>query len=522
MNIDKILNNSILMVYLAPFSLGLLSVLSFQPYNFTFINFLIIPCLFLILSYVRKKSKNVYRKKPFLKNFFLIGYLFGIGFFLSNTYWISYSLTFDPNFKFLIPISLIFIPSFLGLFFGIATLISGPFIKNNFISILLFCSAFSFLDYVRSKILTGFPWNLWGYSWSWFTEVLQLVNPIGLFAFNLLSITIFCTPLLAIFKKKHNLTILLILVVLFFSNYIYGSLEINKNENINSYSQLTKENSINIKIIAPNFDLKYNLSDEDLQNQLDKLIKYSEPNADKQMVFIWPEGIFTGYNFSEIKKYKKNFQKGFSDNHVIIFGINTESDDGSLIFNSLVGVNSDLEIIYKYNKKKIVPFGEFLPFEVFLNKFGLKKITQGHGSFAKGSSQKNLLLQNARILPLICYEIIFPELIQNLNHNNLIVNISEDAWFGGSIGPHQHFSKAIFRSIENDTYLARSANQGVSAFISNKGKVIKRLEPYEAGNIELNVPLIDNNNKNKNDLIFFVLLFTYILIFFTLKNKLYD
>ena len=127
-----------------------------------------------------------------------------------------------------------------------------------------------------------------------------------------------------------------------------------------------------------------------------------------------------------------------------------------------------------------------------------------------------------KILPLICYEIIFPELIQNLNHNNLIVNISEDAWFGGSIGPHQHFSKAIFRSIENDTYLARSANQGVSAFISNKGKVIKRLEPYEAGNIELNVPLIDNNNKNKNDLIFFVLLFTYILIFFTLKNKLYE
>ena len=522
MNIDKMLNNTIFMVYTAPFILGLLSVLSFQPYNFTFINFFIIPCLFLILSYVRKKSKGVYRKKPFLKNIFFIGYLFGIGFFLSGTYWISYSLTFDPSFKFLIPISLILLPSFLGLFFDIATLISGPFIKNNFISILLFCSAFSFLDYIRSKILTGFPWNLWGYSWSWFTEALQLINPVGLFAFNLLSITIFCSPLLLIFKKKYNLFILLILIALFFSNYIYGSLKINKNENIEDFSKLSKDNSINIKIISPNFNLKYNLTNENLQHQLDKLIRYSEPSVNKKTVFIWPEGVFTGYSFIDIKKYKKKFEKKFNKNHVIIFGINTESEVNSHVFNSLIAVNSDLEIIYKYNKKKIVPFGEFLPFEIFLNKFGLKKITQGHSSFAKGNSQKNLFLQKAKILPLICYEIIFPELIQTLNHNNLIVNISEDAWFGGSIGPYQHFAKAIFRSIENGTYLARSANQGVSAFISNKGKVVKRLEPFEAGNIELNVPLIDNNNKNKNDLIYFVLLFTYIFIFFTLKNKLYD
>ena len=81
MNIDKILNNSILMVYLAPFSLGLLSVLSFQPYNFTFINFLIIPCLFLILSYVRKKSKNIYRKKLIWNRFFFIKHLLDFLFF---------------------------------------------------------------------------------------------------------------------------------------------------------------------------------------------------------------------------------------------------------------------------------------------------------------------------------------------------------------------------------------------------------------------------------------------------------
>ena len=95
----------------------------------------------------------------------------------------------------------------------------------------------------------------------------------------------------------------------------------------------------------------------------------------------------------------------------------------------------------------------------------------------------------------------------------MIINISEDAWFGNSIGPYQHFAKSIFRSIENNTYLARSANKGISAFIDNNGQTIKRLEPYETGNIELDVPLINNNFKNKNDLIFFVLLITNIFIF---------
>ena len=102
----------------------------------------------------------------------------------------------------------------------------------------------------------------------------------------------------------------------------------------------------------------------------------------------------------------------------------------------------------------------------------------------------------------------------------MIINISEDAWFGNSIGPHQHFAKAIFRSIENNTYLARSANKGISSFIDNNGVILKRLEPNETGNIELNVPLINNNFKNKNDLIFFILLFTYTIIFLTLRNKL--
>ena len=120
---------------------------------------------------------------------------------------------------------------------------------------------------------------------------------------------------------------------------------------------------------------------------------------------------------------------------------------------------------------------------------------------------------------MICYEIIFTKLSQDSNYEtNLIINISEDGWFGKSIGPYQHFSKAIFRAIEQNSFLLRSANKGISAIINNKGAVIKKLEPNEAGNIDFYVSLVKTKNKNKNDLIFFVLLFTYILLIY-IYNK---
>ena len=120
---------------------------------------------------------------------------------------------------------------------------------------------------------------------------------------------------------------------------------------------------------------------------------------------------------------------------------------------------------------------------------------------------------------MICYEIIFTDFIQKSNDNiNLIINISEDGWFGNSIGPDQHFVKSIFRAIENNTFLLRSTNKGVSAIIDNKGNIIKKLNRNEAGNIEFDVPLI-KSKKNKNDLIFFGVLITYLLIFFILRKK---
>ena len=518
--LEKILNNRTIVLYLLPFCLGLLTVLSFQPFNLSFINFFLLPIFFLLIVYVRKRSKSVYRKKPYRKNLFLIGFVFGLGFYLSGIFWIAYSLTFDDNFKFLIPFAVILIPLFLSLFTGLTTLIAGQFLSYNFSSLLLFSVSFALSDYIRGKILTGFPWNLWGYSWSWFTEVLQILNLSGLFAFNLLAITVFTIPAVLFFKENLSKKILIIssAFLFVFSIYIYGTISINKNKALMNY--LDNNNKVYAKVISPNFELKYNSSIDEIENKLKKLVRYSDPDKRKTTLFIWPEGIFTGFNYNQISQFSNLIKDNFNENHLILFGINTVDENSGGYFNSLVVIDNKFKILHQYNKKKLVPFGEFLPFENFLNKLGLKKITQGHVSFSKGKRQRNFVLNNLNILPLICYEIIFPELVQKANNKtNLIINISEDGWFGDSIGPHQHFAKAIFRSIENNSFLVRSANKGISAVISNKGEIAKKLTTYETGSIEMDIPLLKSEYKNKNDLIFFILLFTYLFIFLIFKNK---
>ena len=187
-------------------------------------------------------------------------------------------------------------------------------------------------------------------------------------------------------------------------------------------------------------------------------------------------------------------------------------------------LNNKLEILSLYNKVNLVPFGEFLPFEKILSKLGLKKITPGYSSFSPGDKRAviNLGEQFSKklILPLICYEIIYPAKIKKKEqYPDLVINISEDAWFGESIGPYQHFAKSIFRSIESRSYTIRSANKGMSAFVDPTGKILKNLEPNEEGNIEMELPILKNSNYAiKKSLKFPLLLITYIFLFFVLSR----
>ena len=295
---EKYLNNRVLILYLFPLIIGSLSVFSFQPFNFSIINFLILPLSFYLIVFIKKKSQSIYRKKPFRKNLFIFGTSFGFGFYLSGLYWITNALTFDENFRILIPLGLILIPLFLSLFFSLMLVIIGPFLNLNFNSIFLYSAALGFSDYIRAKILTGFPWNLWSYSFSWAIELLQILNKIGLFAFNLVVITLFMSP--AFFFLKTNpikkFIPALVSISLVFLLYIFGNHSINQNKNIN----LSKKEKFNIKVISPNFELKYGISEEEIEERLLKLARYSEPNKNIRTLFVWPEGVFSGYSYEEI------------------------------------------------------------------------------------------------------------------------------------------------------------------------------------------------------------------------------
>jgi hypothetical protein len=290
--IEKYLNNRFITLYLIPFLIGSFTILSFEPFNFTFINFIVFPLLFFLLVYINKKSKSIYRKKPYKKNFFSFGLAFGFGFYICGITWITNSLTFDENFKILIPFALILIPLFLSLFSALTTLLVGPYLNFNFSSLLIFSVGFSFSDFVRAKILTGFPWNLWAYSTSWMNDILQIVNPIGLYSYNLLVINFFVLPIIiffkiSLFKKIFSFTSAILIIL---SLYLYGNYEINKNTQF-----LDRNNKkVYVKIISPNFDLEYGLNQQTIKNRFNKLIKYSEPNKDKRTLFIWAERGFSG------------------------------------------------------------------------------------------------------------------------------------------------------------------------------------------------------------------------------------
>jgi len=464
------------------------------------------------------------QKKNFYWQSFKIGWLFGIGYFFSNIYWIVYSLTFENIFKPFIPIALILIPSFLGLFYGFITLIVSRFkLAKNFSSILVFSLVFAVVEFIRGFILGGFPWNLIVYSWTNYLNSLQILSIIGTYSLNLISITIFLIPLIIIFKKNKKFKILLSAFLLFIliCNNFYGFWKIKSDEKF--YKKLE---NFNIKIISPRISIDRFFEQNNEKIIIDELVELSNPDISKKSIFIFPEGALAGINLNNLIHFKEIFLNKFSDKHTIIMGINTEKiENNSLkIYNSMVVLDNELNLLYEYNKNKLVPFGEFLPLEKYLGKIGLKKVTQGYQSFSSGNSRELIFIDDKKFnfIPLICYEIIYSgKIYPILDDTSFIINISEDGWFGNSIGPYQHFSHSIFRAIEEGKNVIRASNNGISAFIDSNGIIVNKKESTEKGVIEVN-----NYKDVKRTLfskygnkIFFYFIIFYISLFFLVYKK---
>ena len=496
--------------------LGALSSYSLPPYNYFIINFITFSLFFIFIFNKKKRILNN-------KSFFQYGWCFGFGYFLFSLYWIVISLTFDQSFKFLIPVAIILLPTFLAIFYGLITyLFSILYSKNVASSFFIFSILFGITEFIRGSVLTGFPWNLISFSFSKSIYFIQILSMIGTYSFNLICISLFTVPALFILKKTRTETI----VCFFFIILSLGFLTFGKIKTNNFNFLESVKNSYIIKAISPNISLDRFYSKHDELNIINELIDLSAPTKTKPTIFLWPEGIISDSYLRDMSIYKNLFINSFGEDDLIIMGLNSVEikNDKKLFYNSMAIFNNKLDLIANYNKVNLVPFGEFIPFESILSKIGLKTITNSYQSFSSGDIRAPLNVKNTKInlnlLPLICYEIIYSGKLSRDSNFDYIINISEDGWFGNSIGPKQHFSHSIFRSVESGKYIVRSTNNGISAIINPIGIVEQKVEFGSTGYVELSESKLVKSTLfmlygNK---IFLMLILIYIFLIFSFNR----
>ena len=506
--------------YFYVFFLGAISSYSLPPYNYFIINFITFSLFFIFLF----NKKNQILKNKF---FFKYGWCFGFGYFLFSLYWIVISLTFDQSFKFLIPIAIILLPAFLAIFYGLITYLFSIFYSKNIVSsFFIFSILFGTIEFIRGSILTGFPWNLISFSFSNSIYFIQILSIIGTYSFNLICVTLFTLPALFILRKSRTEIVVCFFFILVSIGFlIFGYI---KNNNFNYLKSV--KNSYTIKAISSNISLDRFYSKQDELKIINELIELSSPTKMKPTIFLWPEGIIPDSYLRNMNGYKNLFLNNFGEDDLIIMGLNSieKKNNKNLIFNSMAIFNNKLDILAKYNKVNLVPFGEFTPFEKIFKVIGLKTITNSYQSFSRGKTRIPLNIKNNKIdlnlLPLICYEIIYSGKLSEDNNFNYIINISEDGWFGDSIGPKQHFAHSIFRSIESGKYIIRSANNGISAIINPMGIIEQQVEFGSIGHVELSESkLIESTSfilyGNK---VFLILILIYIFLIFSFNRIKYE
>ena len=506
------------MIYLI--FLGMVTSLSLPPFNYLIINFLTFTLFFLFLVKKSNSFKNT-------KISFFYGWMFGFGYFLTNLYWISISLTFDQNFKFLIPLTIFIIPAFLAIFYGLVSYFFMILKPKKIISSFLVCSIiFGFLEFVRGLILSGFPWNLIAYSFSNQLEILSIISIIGTYGFNLLCISLFTSPAIFILRDtRKDVGVCIFLLITFISFHIYGNFY---KEKFNKADK--KIYDYKIRLIGSNISLERFYQNIDPVSVIEELLKISNPDENMKTIFIWPEGILPNISQEELIEYNWLFDEKINKNHFLVLGINSKSINNGIVnyYNSFSIYDNNLNLLNSYNKINLVPFGEFLPLENVLRNIGLRSITNNYQSFSNGNQRNIIKIKkenfSLKILPLICYEIIYSGRIFSNSDFDLIINISEDGWFGQTIGPKQHFVHSIFRAIENGKYVLRASNNGIAAIVNPIGIAEQKVNFGQTGYIDFDEiskiqPTVFFRYGNK---IFGLLIFLYIFLIFSfnkIKNE---
>ena len=444
-----------------------------------------------------------------IKLSFIIGYLFGFAYFFITLTWITWSFTYVGMNQFYAYIALLSLVMMLAIYPAMACIMTLYTATNKINLNVYFAIFWTICEYLRSVLFTGFPWNLVGYTAYQFTYFIQIADILGIF----------------------GVSFILLLIILLFRNrrqYLYGSLLLlitiiygfYKVEVFNGY--IIPSNKDNIILVHPSIPQSDKLNNKLFWDIIDLHVYLSTVNninKQNKTLVIWPEAAINNVINEFIIKYLSSTVT--NNNTLLLTGI--DRLENNKLYNSAVIINNKNEIIKYYDKKHLVPFGEYIP--SWINSIGLNKIASGESGFAKGKTSNSINIKGYRPFDIcICYEIVFPGKVMDSPHTSeWILNITNDAWFTGSDEQYQHLVMTCFRAIEQGRSIARCNNNGVSAIIDCNGRIIKSLTTNERGNIYERMPKKYYNtiySKYNNSIILWILGVVLVVALYT-TNKTY-
>jgi apolipoprotein N-acyltransferase len=445
---------------------GILIILSFPNFDLEFLAwFALVPLFYSI------EGKELYHS-------FKLGLFTGFVSFLGILYWIIVAVHTYGNVPFILSgLILLLLVIYLSLFTGAFTFLTRLIQTRSGIQTILFTPIlWVALEYLRSFLLTGFPWAYLGHTQYLNLPFIQMADITGVYGPSFVILFVNATlcwvlhqwPKRTFPLKEVAITILVLLVIL-----IYGYVKMRHVDR-----ETIKSPPLKVALVQGNIDQSIKW-DESFQLETLKIYRRLSMRVaeDKPDLIIWPETA-TPFFFQEAKEYQPIvLEIPEKTNAFLLFGTPFYKIEKGKVnyYNSAFLVSPSKKLIGKYDKIHLVPFGEYIPLRKLLF-FIESSIGGGIGNFKPGKGIAHLLLPQGKFGVLICFEIIFPDLCRRSVKDgaDFLVTITNDAWFGKTSAPYQHLSIATFRAIENRVFIARAANTGISAFIDPKGKIVKK------------------------------------------------
>jgi apolipoprotein N-acyltransferase len=464
-------------MYICAVFCGLLVVMSFPTFNvFPLAWVALAPLLILLYD------------KP-AKQAFISGLLFGVVYFFGTIYWIYHSLNHYGSIS-LVPslLAVLALSAYLSLYPALfCSLYSVVIKKRNSPAAFVAPVLWTALEFARSYALTGFPWSSLGYSQHNFTVFIQFADITGIYgvsflivAFNGAIADYFIirkrTKERPLHSRIYTYAGWTLLTLVMAANLCYGLYRLN---------QTRPGSIISAAIIQGNIEQDkkwaktYQQSvSETYRNLTMSTVSSAGSAIQPPNLIVWPETavpFFFGNN-SESDEHIA-FQKNL-DTYLLFGAVMLKKDARDKYANSAVLLTKEGKVSYIYDKIHLVPFGEYVPMRNLL--FFINKLVVGVGDYVPGDSYTKAVTPFGSFGTPVCYEIIFPGLVRKyyIKGGDLIVNITNDAWFGRTSGPYQHFSMAVFRAIENRKPVVRAANTGVSGFIDSSGRVMQESDIF--------------------------------------------